>query len=171
MITGTRLVGCLVGLALAVLAWSDANAAAERVPLRSDFRVGTIVVQTSARRLYLITGRGEALRYTVAVGRRGKQWQGRATVASKRIRPAWSPPAEIKRDNPRLPDVIPGGAPNNPMGAAALVLSVGQYAIHGTNNPRSIGRFASYGCIRMHNADIMDLYARVRVGTQVVVLP
>lgn len=171
MIAGSRWIGLLVGLVLSFAAASEAGAAAERVPLRSDYRVGTIVVQTSARRLYLITGAGQAIRYPVAVGKRGKQWRGRATVASKRIRPAWSPPAEIRRDNPRLPDVIPGGAPNNPMGAAALVLSVGQYAIHGTNNPRSIGRFASYGCIRMHNADIMDLYARVRVGTEVVVLP
>jgi lipoprotein-anchoring transpeptidase ErfK/SrfK len=77
----------------------------------------------------------------------------------------------MRRDNPRLPDVIPAGAPNNPMGAAALVLSVGQYAIHGTNRPNSIGGRVSYGCIRMYNSDILDLFDRVRRGTVVYVLP
>ena len=85
------------------------------------------------------------------------------------MRPAWSPPAEVKRDNPRLPSVIAGGSPHNPMGAGALTLSRGQYAIHGTNRPDSIGRFASYGCIRMHNQDIVDLFGRVSVGTPVMV--
>jgi lipoprotein-anchoring transpeptidase ErfK/SrfK len=97
------------------------------------------------------------------------QWAGRAFIESKRVRPAWGPPADIKRENPRLPDVIPGGAPNNPMGVAALVLSGGDYAIHGTNNPGSIGGFVSHGCIRMYNADITDLYDRVGVGTPVIV--
>jgi lipoprotein-anchoring transpeptidase ErfK/SrfK len=76
----------------------------------------------------------------------------------------------VKRDNPRLPDVIKGGTPQNPMGVAALVLSGdGQYAIHGTNRPESVGRFVSYGCIRMHNRDIADLYDRVSFGTPVIV--
>ena len=79
-------------------------------------------------------------------------------------------PAEIKRDKPSLPDVIRGGAPNNPMGVAAMTLSGGEYAIHGTNAPGSIGGYVSYGCIRMYNEDITDLYARVRVGTRVVVM-
>ena len=79
------------------------------------------------------------------------------------------PPAEIRRDKPSLPDVIPGGSPHNPMGEAALTLSQGEYAIHGTNAPGSIGGFVSYGCIRMYNQDIMDLYARVSYGTTVVV--
>ena len=79
-----------------------------------------------------------------------------------------TPPAEVKADNPKLPDVIPGGAPNNPMGVAAMTLSGGEYAIHGTNKPESIGKFASYGCIRMLNQDITDLFGRVTVGTQVV---
>jgi lipoprotein-anchoring transpeptidase ErfK/SrfK len=77
------------------------------------------------------------------------------------MRPAWSPPEEVRLDNPNLPDVIPGGAPNNPMGLAALTVSGGEYAIHGTNRPESIGKFASYGCIRMHNEDIADLFERV----------
>jgi lipoprotein-anchoring transpeptidase ErfK/SrfK len=105
----------------------------------------------------------------VGVGRAGKQWSGTSFIISKRIRPAWSPPAEIRRDRPSIPDVIPAGSPRNPMGAAALVLAHDEYAIHGTNNPGSIGGFVSYGCIRMHNHDIMDLFGRVSVGTPVIV--
>ena len=112
-------------------------------------------------------GDGTAIRYRVAVGRAGKQWFGRARRRSKHVRPAWSPPEEVRRDKPSLPDVIPpSGAPNNPMGARALTLNRGEYAIHGTNNPKSIGTFASYGCIRMLNADIIDLFDRVAVGTE-----
>ncbi len=86
------------------------------------------------------------------------------------IDPAWSPPEEVKQDNPRLPDVIPGGSPANPMGPRDLTLSGGgQYAIHGTNRPHTVGTFASYGCIRMFNEDILDLFERVNVGTEVVV--
>ncbi|TDR90394.1 L,D-transpeptidase [Enterovirga rhinocerotis] len=131
---------------------------------------GTIVVRTSERALYLVDGYGSALRYRVAVGRPGKQWFGWSQIDGKHVHPAWSPPDEVRRDNPRLPDVIPGGSPANPMGPRALTLSGGEYAIHGTNRPSSVGTFASYGCIRMYNADIVDLYERVRVGTRVVVV-
>ena len=114
-------------------------------------------------------GDGTALRYRVAVGRPGKQWFGEARVDGKYVRPAWSPPAEVRRDNPRLPDVIPGGSPGNPMGARALTLDLDEYAIHGTNRPGSIGTYASYGCIRMLNEDIVHLYEQVSVGTRVIV--
>jgi lipoprotein-anchoring transpeptidase ErfK/SrfK len=134
------------------------------------YPAGSIVVRTSERRLYLVLGNGHALRYPVGVGRHGRQWTGTAFIDGKRLRPDWSPPAEIRRDRPGLPDVIPGGSPRNPMGAAALTLFGGEYAIHGTNDPRSIGGFVSYGCIRMFNADVLDLYSRVRIGTPVVVL-
>jgi len=130
---------------------------------------GTIVVSTSARRLYLITGNGTAISYPVGVGRLGKQWAGTSYINGKYRNPAWSPPAEIRRDRPGLPYVIPGGSPRNPMGVAAMTLADGEYAIHGTNAPGSIGGFVSYGCIRMHNRDILDLYERVGVGTRVVV--
>jgi lipoprotein-anchoring transpeptidase ErfK/SrfK len=139
------------------------------VAFDGDVSPGTIVVRTNQRRLYLVLGQGRALVYPVGVGRAGQQWSGRAVVESKRIRPAWAPPPDIKRENPRLPDVIAGGAPNNPMGVAALVLSGDEYAIHGTNRPGSVGKFVSHGCIRMYNQDITDLYARVRVGTPVIV--
>jgi lipoprotein-anchoring transpeptidase ErfK/SrfK len=130
---------------------------------------GTIVVKTKERRLYFVLGEGRAVRYPVGVGRAGKQWTGNARIDGKYIKPAWSPPREVKRDKPSLPDVIPGGSPRNPMGVAALTLSGGEYAIHGTNRPGSIGGFVSYGCIRMYNQDITDLYGRVSVGTPVVV--
>lgn len=130
---------------------------------------GTIVIKTNERRLYLVVAGGMAIRYPVGVGRIGKQWQGRAEIDGAYVKPAWSPTPEIKRDSPNLPEVIPGGTPENPMGARALTLTGGEYAIHGTNRPESIGTYASYGCIRMFNEDIVDLFDRVKVGTQVIV--
>ena len=101
----------------------------------------------------------------------GKQWRGTAVVDGKYGDPAWAPPLEVKRAEPWLPNYIPGGSPRNPMGLRALTLSGDQYAIHGTNRPGSIGTAASFGCIRMLNEDIVDLYERVPVGTPVVMLP
>jgi lipoprotein-anchoring transpeptidase ErfK/SrfK len=131
---------------------------------------GTIIVRTSQRRLYLVVSQGHVVSYPVGVGRAGKQWAGTSYIASKHLRPAWSPPEEVRRDRPSLPNVIASGSPRNPMGAAALVLAHGEYAIHGTNAPGSIGGFVSYGCIRMYNKDILALYNRVGVGTRVVVM-
>ena len=136
----------------------------------NGYSAGTVVVKTNERRLYYVMGGGKAMRYPVGVGRAGRTWAGTSFISGKYIKPAWSPPKEIRRDKPGLPTVIPGGSPSNPMGAAALTLGAGEYAIHGTNAPGSIGGFVSYGCIRMHNADILDLYGRVHFGTQVVVL-
>ena len=136
----------------------------------SGYSAGTIVVKTNERKLYYVLGDGHAVRYLVGVGKTGKAWSGTVRINGKYIRPAWSPPAEVKRDNPSLPNVILGGSPRNPMGVAALTLSGGQYAIHGTNVPNSIGGFVSYGCIRMYNEDVLDLYGRVSVGTTVVVM-
>lgn len=136
------------------------------------YRPGTVVIRTGERRLYLVTAPGEAIRYTVAVGKAGKQWRGVKYVEEMQVDPAWSPPASVKRDNPSLPDVIPGGSPRNPMGARVIGLGPGgEYAIHGTNMPTTIGTAASYGCFRMHNRDVADLYERVGMGTPVVVLP
>src|SRR3982750_3272958 len=159
----------LATAALTIIGSTASAGAREVVRYTAEVQPGTIVVKTAERRLYLVLGDGEAIRYAAAVGRPGKQWQGKAQVNGKFVQPAWTPPAEVKADNPKLPDVIPGGAPNNPMGVAAMTLSGGEYAIHGTNRPESIGSFASYGCIRMLNDDITDLFERVNVGTQVVV--
>jgi len=133
------------------------------------YSAGTIVVRTTERRLYLVLGNGQAIRYPVGVGRAGKQWAGVSRIDGKYLNPAWAPPPEVKHDKPSLPDVVPGGSSHNPMGVAALTLAGGEYAIHGTNQPSSIGGYVSYGCIRMYNQDISDLYGRVRVGTAVVV--
>ena len=135
-----------------------------------SYSAGTIVIRTSERRLYYVMGDGRAVRYPVGVGKAGKAWSGRVQIEGKYIRPAWSPPADVKRDKPQLPNLIQGGSPRNPMGAAAMTLSGGgQYAIHGTNMPGSVGGFVSYGCFRMYNQDVLDLYSRVSVGTAVVV--
>ena len=156
--------GCLFAFAP-----TAALASGDIVAVHENYAAGTIVVRTSERRLYLMLGSGQALRYPVGVGRAGMQWAGTSTINGKYIEPAWSPPASIRRENPRLPDVIPSGSPHNPMGVAAMTLAGGEYAIHGTNDPGSIGHFVSHGCIRMHNADITDLFGRVNVGTTVVV--
>jgi lipoprotein-anchoring transpeptidase ErfK/SrfK len=160
-----------LALAATLLACAaNAAQARERVAFEAAVEPGTILIRTGERRLYFVLGNGTAIRYPVAVGRPDKQWFGRAFVNGKHRRPAWAPPAEVRDDNPNLPAFIPGGAPNNPMGVAALTLSGGEYAIHGTNRPNSIGTYASYGCIRMYNQDITDLFERVSVGTTVVVV-
>jgi lipoprotein-anchoring transpeptidase ErfK/SrfK len=152
-----------------LLATPQAQARPDLVAFRGDYSPGTIVVKTSERRLYLVVDDGHAVRYPVGVGKPGKQWAGVTKIDGKYREPAWSPPADVKRDNPNMPTVIPGGSPSNPMGVAAMTLAGGEYAIHGTNRPSSIGGFVSYGCVRMLNDDITDLYQRVSVGTSVVV--
>jgi lipoprotein-anchoring transpeptidase ErfK/SrfK len=160
-------------LATAFCSWAlapkPAVAHGATVMLNASFAPGTIVVRTNERRLYYVLGGGQAIAYPVGVGRAGKQWAGVSYIDAKYIRPAWSPPAAVRRDHPNLPRVVAGGSPHNPMGVAAMSLAGSEYAIHGTNQPGSIGHFVSYGCIRMFNEDITDLYSRVSVGTQVVV--
>jgi lipoprotein-anchoring transpeptidase ErfK/SrfK len=163
----------LAGLAaIAFATWFGAAPveAREVVHFRGDVSAGTVVVRTGERRLYYVLGDGRAIRYPVGVGRVSRQWTGTTRIDGKYLRPAWSPPREVKRDKPSLPDLIPGGSPRNPMGEAALTLAGGEYAIHGTNAPGSIGGFVSYGCIRMFNRDVVDLYGRVSVGTTVMVV-
>src|SRR5664279_2744703 len=170
-----RLMSVRIAVALAatigagLLMSSAAEARPDVVGFRGEYSPGTIIVKTNERRLYLVVDQGHAVRYPVGVGRAGKQWAGATRIDGKYRNPAWSPPKEVKRDKPSMPDVIPGGSPRNPMGVAAMTLAGGEYAIHGTNMPGSVGGFVSYGCIRMLNADISDLYQRVSVGTPVVV--
>jgi lipoprotein-anchoring transpeptidase ErfK/SrfK len=155
-----------------LMAASQAQARPDLVNFPEAYEPGTIVVKTTQRKLYLVVGQGQAVRYPVGVGKVGKQWAGATRIDGKYRNPAWSPPADVKRDKPGMPDVIPGGSPANPMGVAAMTLAGGgQYAIHGTapSMRSSIGGYVSYGCIRMYNEDITDLYDRVSVGTPVVV--
>src|SRR5262249_43687713 len=162
-------IGFAAFFCLAVLAPSQSFA--REVVHLSGYPAGTIVVKTSERRLYYVTGDGRAIRYPVGVGKAGMAWSGTASIDGKYIRPGWSAPASIRRDYFRSPSVIPGGSPPDPPGAAALTRSGGgEYAIHGTNNRGSVGGFVSHGCIRMYNEDVMDLYGRVSLGTPVVVL-
>lgn len=169
--------GAAFGLAAALFgaltALPKPAAAAERVvpfAQAGDLRPGTLVISARQRALYYVLDNARAIRYPIAVPRRGKEWSGVAYVDGKYLRPDWAPPAVVKRDHPELPNLIPGGSPRNPMGVRALTLDRGEYAIHGTNRPDSIGTYASYGCIRMLNRDIVDLFERVRVGTPVVVV-
>jgi lipoprotein-anchoring transpeptidase ErfK/SrfK len=155
-------------LALACLPVSPPAWAGELVAFGAGYRPGSIVIVTRARELFFILDNGRAIRYPVGVGKAGMAWHGQAAVAQKFLHPAWREPPSLNGGN--YGPVIPGGSPRNPMGAAVLGLNHGNYAIHGTNNPSSVGRFVSHGCIRMFNADIMDLYARAPIGTEVYVL-
>ena len=164
----TGIVAALLAAFTLCMAPKTAHASGQIVSFDEGY-AGTIVIKTSQRRLYYVLGGGKAIRYPVGVGRAGMQWAGNAYITSTRLKPAWSPPEMMIRENPRIPRVIPGGAPNNPMGVAALTLSAPEYAIHGTNAPGSVGGFVSHGCIRMYNADIRELFSMVAVGAPVIV--
>lgn len=130
---------------------------------------GTIVIDTANTYLYLVLGDGRAMRYGIGVGREGFTWSGAQKIANKAEWPDWRPPSEMIARQPYLPRFVAGGT-HNPLGARALYLGNTQYRIHGTNMPGTIGQRLSSGCIRMTNDDVSDLYARVNVGTKVVVL-
>jgi lipoprotein-anchoring transpeptidase ErfK/SrfK len=131
---------------------------------------GTVIIDTSNTVLYYVLGGGRAMRYGVGVGREGFTWAGVQTVSRKAEWPDWHPPAEMIARQPYLPRFMAGG-PGNPLGARAMYLGASEYRIHGTNDPSTIGKFVSSGCIRLTNEDITDLFNRVNVGTKVVVLP
>jgi lipoprotein-anchoring transpeptidase ErfK/SrfK len=156
-------------LVAAATAMPQPAQAREIVGFSGNYSAGTVVVRTNERSLYYVLGGGKAMRYPVGVGRAGRQWSGTTFINDKALRPTWVPPPVVRRDKPNLPSLILGGAPNNPLGAAVMTLAGGEYAIHGTNNPGSIGGSVSYGCIRMFNADVLDLYGRAGVGTTVIV--
>ena len=129
----------------------------------------TIIIDTPHTFLYLTLGGGRALRYAIGAGRQGFTWSGVEKISRKAEWPDWIPPAEMVGRQPYLPRWMAGG-PGNPLGARALYLGNTDYRIHGTNDPSSIGKHMSSGCIRMLNADVIDLYNRVGIGTKVVVL-
>jgi lipoprotein-anchoring transpeptidase ErfK/SrfK len=131
---------------------------------------GTIVIDTNNTYLYYVLGQGRAIRYGVGVGREGFTWSGVQSVSRKAEWPDWHPPAEMIARQPYLPRFVAGG-PGNPLGARAMYLGSSEYRIHGTNDPTTIGKFVSSGCIRLTNEDVTDLFSRVNVGAKVVVLP
>ena len=128
------------------------------------------MIDTGNTALYYVLGQGRAVRYGVGVGREGFTWSGVQTISRKAEWPDWHPPAEMIARQPYLPRFMAGG-PGNPLGARAMYLGTSQYRIHGTNDPSTIGKFVSSGCIRLTNEDVADLFSRVDVGTKVVVLP
>jgi lipoprotein-anchoring transpeptidase ErfK/SrfK len=140
------------------------------VDYRTTEPVGTIIVDTANTFLYLVLENGMAMRYGIGVGREGFTWAGSERISKVAEWPDWHPPAEMIERQPYLPRFMAGGE-GNPLGARALYLGRSVYRIHGTNQPSTIGTFVSSGCIRLTNADIVDLYTRVQVGTRVVVLP
>ena len=146
---------------------------AQVVPNPTRQPPGTLVIDTASRHLYLVQAGGDAIQYGIGVGRQGFSWKGTANIQRKAEWPSWTPPADMLKRRPDLPHRMEGGI-ENPLGARALYLFQGNhdtlYRIHGTNEPDTIGKAVSSGCIRMMNADVIDLYQRVPVGARVVVL-
>jgi len=140
------------------------------VSFDSNERAGTVIIDTSNTELYYLLGHGRAIRYGIGVGREGFTWSGVERISRKAQWPDWVPPAQMIARQPYLPRFMAGG-PGNPLGARALYLGASEYRIHGTNDPSTIGKFVSSGCIRMTNEDVIDLFGRANVGTKVVVLP
>ncbi|MFG5121583.1 L,D-transpeptidase [Methylorubrum sp. POS3] len=152
---------------------AGAQAQVERIPrevvgYNGRYAPGTIVVSTAERRLYLVLGNGQALRYGVGVGRPGFTWSGVNKITAKREWPSWTPPAAMIARRPDLPRYMAGGV-ENPLGARAMYIGSSEYRIHGSNEPDTIGQAVSSGCIRMTNEDVTDLYSRVKVGATVIV--
>jgi lipoprotein-anchoring transpeptidase ErfK/SrfK len=131
---------------------------------------GTVVIDTGNTFLYLVLNGGQAMRYSIGVGREGFTWSGEQIVARKTEWPDWRPPSDMLSRQPYLPRFMAGG-PGNPLGARAMYLGETEYRIHGTNKPDTIGKRVSSGCIRLTNEDVADLYERVKIGAKVIVLP
>ncbi len=139
------------------------------VALETREAPGTVIIDTGNTALYYVLGQGRAIRYGVGVGREGFTWSGVQPISRKAEWPDWHPPAQMIARQPYLPRFMAGG-PGNPLGARAMYLGSSEYRIHGTNDPSTIGKFVSSGCIRLTNEDVADLFSRVEVGTKVVVL-
>jgi lipoprotein-anchoring transpeptidase ErfK/SrfK len=134
----------------------------------TNYKPGTIVVETSQFRLYFVLPGGKAIAYGIGVGRDGFRWSGQHAITRKAEWPGWTPPAQMRQRVPDLPAYMPGG-PDNPLGARALYIGATLYRVHGTSEPWTIGTAVSSGCIRLTNDDIIDLYSRVSVGSLLVV--
>jgi lipoprotein-anchoring transpeptidase ErfK/SrfK len=139
------------------------------VDFDQKYSADQVIVSFGDRRLYLITQKGKAISYPIAVPREQSRWQGTTTVSEKKINPSWRPTPDMLKENPKLPTWVPGGHPMNPLGVRAMYLGASTYRIHGTDAPWTIGQAVSKGCIRMYNEDVLDLYPRVPVGMKVTV--
>ncbi len=153
--------------------WENTRSPARRVVAFGEgLRKGSILIDTEKRALFHVLGKGQAMKYSIGVGREGYTWKGSQRISRKEEWPSWTPPTEMRareaaKGNP-LPRRMAGG-PENPLGARALYLGNTLFRIHGTNQPMTIGRAESSGCIRMDNDDVIHLFDRVRIGTRVVV--
>lgn len=169
--------GLIVASVLMTAAFAGTAAKAETpqfkrgqiVDFASKQQPGSIVIVTKERALYYILGDGKAVKYRVATAKRGFQWSGTNAVSAKVKWPDWRPPAQMRKRRPELPAFMAGG-PENPLGARAIYLGSTIYRIHGTNEPASIGKAASSGCIRMLNADVSELFQHVKMGARVTVV-
>jgi lipoprotein-anchoring transpeptidase ErfK/SrfK len=139
------------------------------VDFKTRQKPGSIVIVTREHALYYILGHGKAVKYRVATAKRGFEWSGTHSVSAKVKWPDWSPPAPMRKRRPELPAYMKGG-PENPLGARAIYMGSSIYRIHGTNEPASIGKSASSGCIRMLNADVSELFRHVKLGATVTVV-
>ncbi|WP_246715026.1 L,D-transpeptidase [Aestuariivirga litoralis] len=142
---------------------------AKIISYASDKAAGSIIVDTENNKLYYILGMDRAAMYNIASGKPGFEWAGVHKVSAKAEWPSWTPPAEMRVRRPELPAFMAGG-PKNPLGARAMYLGSSIYRIHGTNEPKSIGKNASSGCIRMLNDDVTELYQFVKLGAEVTVM-
>lgn len=141
----------------------------QTVSFSSNHRRGEIIVSFGDRRLYYVSGPGQAISYPIAIPREQSRWAGVTSVTQKRVNPSWTPTPSMIAENPRLPRWVPGGHPLNPLGNRALYLGSSMYRIHGTDAPWTIGTAVSKGCIRMYNEDVADLFPRASVGAKVTV--
>ncbi len=130
---------------------------------------GSVIINTKTNELFYVLGYGKAVKYRVATAKKGFEWKGTHKVSRKNVWPDWRPPVEMRQRKPELPVFMAGG-PKNPLGARAMYLGSSIYRIHGTNEPSSIGKAASSGCIRMLNSDVTELYTLVKIGSEVTVL-
>ncbi|TIQ46389.1 MAG: L,D-transpeptidase [Mesorhizobium sp.] len=181
----TRLAGaCLIGIAsMSAGGFAEAGSGLPPIPamgpslrktvaFQTGEQPGTIIIRKNEKALYLVTSKGQALRYQISVGRDGFGWTGTVKVAAKTEWPEWRPPKEMRARRPELPAMVPAG-PYNPLGARALYLARDGrdtlYRIHGTNDPKGVGFDGTSGCFRLTNTDVIDLFRRVAVGAKVVV--
>jgi lipoprotein-anchoring transpeptidase ErfK/SrfK len=139
------------------------------ISYKNQAKPGSIIINTKKNELYFILGANKAVMYKVATAKKGFEWNGTHQVSAKTRWPDWRPPADMRKRRPDLPVFMAGG-PDNPLGARAIYLGSSIYRIHGTNEPSSIGKAASSGCIRMLNQDVSELYQFVKVGASVTVL-
>ena len=141
----------------------------EVVRFSPQYQKGQVIVSFGDRKLYYVTRPGEAISYPIAIPREQSRWSGVTNVTEKKVNPSWTPTPTMMAENPRLPRWVPGGHPMNPLGVRALYLGSSTYRIHGTDAPWTIGSAVSKGCIRLYNADVLDLYPRVQIGAKVTV--